>query len=78
MPNCPPKSDADRRRWENIVGKALKTWATALMQFGMTRDEARDIILAEIGTMTERVNADFEEKKKGGMFNEGRNQLSSQ
>ena len=78
MPVCPPKTDADRKRWENIVGKALKSWATALMQFGMTRDEAREIILTEIGTMTERVNADFEEKKKGGILYEGRNQLSSQ
>lgn len=75
MPNIPPKTLAERvedgnnlsTRWEFVIGKALKDWATALMQFGMTRDEARVIVLAEVKEMTERVNANYEEKKKGGM-----------
>jgi len=72
MPVCLPKTDADRKRWENVVGKALKNWATALMQFGMTRDEARDIILSDIQRQTERVRFEYEEKKKGGMLDETR------
>jgi len=51
-----------------VVGKALKDWATALMQFGMTRAEAREIMLSEIKRETERVKFDYEEKKKGGML----------
>lgn len=80
MPNCPPKTLQERMedgnngsdRWEFVVGKALKDWATALMQFGMTREEARDIVLSEIKRETERVKFDFEEKKKGGMIHETR------
>ena len=75
MPNCPVKTLAERMddehnpstRWEFIVGKALKDWATALMQFGMTRDEARVHVLSEIKRETERIKFDYEEKKKGGL-----------
>lgn len=75
MPNCPPKTLAERmednanpgERWEFVVGKALKDWATALMQFGMTREEARAIVLSDIKERTEQVNLNYEEKKKGGM-----------
>ncbi len=63
MPDCPPKTEADRKRWENVVGKALKDWTTALMRFGMTRAEARDIVLSDIQRQTERVNFEFEQKK---------------
>jgi len=59
-------------KWEFVVGRALKDWATALMQFGMTRAEARDIVLSEIKRETERVKFDFEEKKKGGLLDETR------
>jgi len=69
VPNCPPKSDEHRAtKFEYVVGKALKDWATALMQFGMTRAEAREIMLSEIKRETERVKFDYEEKKKGGML----------
>jgi hypothetical protein len=75
MPDCPVKTLAERiedgnnlsTRWEFVVGKALKDWATALMQFGMTREEARNIVLSDIKEQTERVKFDYEEKKKGGM-----------
>jgi hypothetical protein len=66
MPNCPPKTDAQRNRWENVIGKALKDWTTTLMQFGMTREEARDIVLSDIKRETARVEFDFEQRKKGG------------
>jgi hypothetical protein len=73
MPNLTPdklqkKMDDEQdgsTKWEFVVGRALKDWASALMQFGMTRAEARVIVLAEIKEMTERVNADFAEKKGG-------------
>ena len=57
MPDCPPKTLAERMddennlstRWEYVVGKALKTWVTSVMEKRkITRDEARKIVLDEI------------------------------
>jgi hypothetical protein len=57
MPDCPPKTLAERMddetnvstRWEFVVGKALKDWVTATMlKRKVTRDEARKIVLDEI------------------------------
>lgn len=64
MPDCPPKTDEQRKRWENIVGKALKSWTTALMGFGMTREEARGVVLSEIELQTTLVGARLREQKK--------------
>jgi hypothetical protein len=36
------------QRWEFVVGKALKDWATVIMHEGHTRAEARQMILEEI------------------------------
>lgn len=49
MPSCPPKTDNDRNRWENVAGKALKDWVTRVMlKEGKTRDEARKVVLERI------------------------------
>lgn len=36
------------QRWEFVIGKALKDWATQIMHEGHTRAEAREMILEEI------------------------------
>jgi hypothetical protein len=36
------------QRWENVVGKELKRWATRIMGEGYTRAEARQMILKDI------------------------------
>jgi hypothetical protein len=64
VPNCPPKTDADRNRWENVVGKALKDWTTALMGFGMTRKEARVCVLSEIEFQAAAAAARLREKER--------------
>ena len=55
MPSCPPISAEERAkidRWELVVGKALKDWATRIMEnTGMTRAEARGVILRKIAEM---------------------------
>ena len=48
MPPCPPKSDKDRTRWEHVIGKVLKDWASSIMREGHTRAEAREMILEEL------------------------------
>jgi hypothetical protein len=51
MPDCPPRSADERKgdRWENVVGKALKDWVTAVMvKKSLTRDQARLYVLGEI------------------------------
>jgi hypothetical protein len=55
MPVCPPRSAEERKsdRWENVVGKALKDWVTATMvKRGVTREEARKIVLDDIKIST--------------------------
>lgn len=55
MPECPPRSEAERTsdRWENVVGKSLKDWVTAVMATRkITRDEARKVVLTEIKALT--------------------------
>ena len=39
-------------RWEFVVGKVLKGWATSIMQEGHTRAEARQMILEELRLKT--------------------------
>jgi hypothetical protein len=51
MPICPPRPKEERKkdRWENVVGKALKNWVTAVMEKrGVTREVARKIVLDDI------------------------------
>ena len=62
--------DEDDGVLEAILFVALKDWAASLMQFGMTREEAWMIVLSEIKETTERVQADYEQKKKGGCSND--------
>lgn len=40
------------KRWEYVVGKALKDWASRIMEEGHTRAEARGMILQEIKNKT--------------------------
>jgi len=48
MPVCVPRTEKDRTRFEHVVGKLLKDWASTIMQDGYTRAEARAMILEEI------------------------------
>lgn len=48
----------DSPRWEYVIGKALKDYATALMgTLGKTRAEARDLILHRIAVLTAELTA---------------------
>lgn len=48
----------ESKRWEYVIGKVLKDWATALMATGeLTREKAREVILVNVMSSTARAQA---------------------
>lgn len=48
----------ESKRWENVVGKAVKDWTTAIMASrGVTREDARQVVLGFIREVTEELTA---------------------
>jgi hypothetical protein len=63
MPICPPKTDEQRDRWENQVGKALKDWVTRIMAHdGISRAHARELVLHRITLLDTSADIEFLEQ----------------